>query len=138
MLDQIKVSLKSDRQLSPRIEAFSLPGSPATIEWKACYQPCSLTRNSTDAGKSQHSFYTTLKRPSGPIPFHLTLLDLSSTGAKGATTADDVITGIWKPFAARDVRKRKLDQKTGNITMGNQLKYWTPWDLGQVLGGLFS
>jgi hypothetical protein len=137
-VDQIKVSLKSDRPLSARVDGYSLPGSPATIDWKACYQPCSLTRNSTDAGKSQHSFYTTLKRPSGPVSFYLSLLDLSSTSAKGATAADAVITGVWKPFAARDVRKRKLDQTTGNITMGNQLRYWTPWDLGQVLGQLFS
>ncbi|MFQ6027515.1 MAG: hypothetical protein ACE5Q6_08490 [Dehalococcoidia bacterium] len=130
--------LSAERALSDQVQAFRVPDKPLVIEWKTCYQPCSQTSNSTDAGKSQHSFYATLEDPSQAKKIYLTLLDLSTSAANGARNEDDTIRGIWKPFAARKVHKRTLNTTTGAITNGKQLRYWTPWTHSESLGMVYS
>ena len=86
-----------------------------------------------EAGQSRHPFYLLQGDPvpPGAASGHrfLSLVDLGTRAAAGATSADTTFTKIWQQFENRTLHLQVLDQATGSLTTGVVLSYWTPWSV---------
>jgi hypothetical protein len=100
--------LESDVEVPNRI----LKVDPLTIQW--FQTPVDIAR--TGAGSSHSPLYVTLAAPQ-KVPLHWTLLEVSCTGASGATSVAGMRTGSYDRLRTRAIN-RKRD--------GHDLTYWNP------------
>lgn len=144
--DTASAELVTEGQTPADVHAFT----PMTLAWKVCYWNCWDLTNFYEGNQSQHRLYVTLADPRDPARVFLTLLDLTTLAAQGATTADGGGQAVAKIFgkfqnlnaagapAAGAIKDRLLNTTTGAITEGTQLKYWTPWTFTGDINNTYS
>jgi hypothetical protein len=121
----------------------NLPSTPSdsqlTIDWTvteyADPTDCesagggSASGESMPAGESSTPVYVTFApylqpHNEGTVLPYISMLDVGTTAAAGATSPQDAFDGIWDKFASLDIDHPILDPDTGNVTYGPALKYY--------------
>jgi hypothetical protein len=118
----------ADITVNPAAATVSFPapvaGSAALPNQVAAYNPVTIAWEMSDPngnwiaiGNTQHTIYVTLGNPAG-TPAYWTLLHYSCTGAAGATTDQQLITGAFNPLRGRNLTRKHAP----NVP----LTYWNP------------
>lgn len=91
-----------------RVVAVAARPLPVTVhrrrDWRITWRASQAGREVL-LGTSSAQLYTLLAEPCGPL-LH-TALELAAAGAAGAGTEAKVIDGVWRSFAAREVRRAR-------------------------------
>lgn len=120
-----------------------LPGTPdvtqLTIDWTvteyddptSCESASggSTSGEPMPAGESSTPVYVTFAPYVQPhneekVSPYISVLDVGTTAAAGATSPADVFDGIWEKFASLYIEHPILDPDTGAVTYGPEFKYY--------------
>jgi hypothetical protein len=81
------------------------------------------------AGESSTPVYVTFapyvqpEREAAVLPY-ISILDVGTAAAAGATSQEDAFDGIWEKFASLNIAHPILDPVTGDVTYGTEFKYY--------------
>jgi hypothetical protein len=119
----------------------NVPGTPGVtqliIDWKvaeyddpaSCESGGSPASAPMPAGESSTPVYVTFapyvqpQREAAVLPY-ISILDVGTAAAAGATSTEDAFDGIWEKFASLAIAHPILDPVTGDITYGPEFKYY--------------
>ena len=80
------------------------PGISRIRDWRIAWR-ASLAGQQVALGTNSVQLYTLLAEPRGPL-LH-TALDIAASGATGVVSAEQLVSGAWREFAGRDVRRAR-------------------------------